>query len=269
MTNYPNLDKITVVILAKNEADGIANCLDALSDFPRVLVVDTGSTDATRDIVATYPVTLVRYPFTTFRDVRLHALSLITTEWVFFLDADEHPSPGLIAALDTLVVGTDVDGLAVPRRNIFVGQWMAHSGWYPDYQFRIARVNTIGFETQQVHERMTSTGYVDVAAETAGLYITHHTCKTLTSYISKLNHYTQLEAQDRANDPAFKTSVWAILSRSVGMFTQTLFHFKGRRDGKRGTILALINMVYSILLMIKIWEIREGAAAPPPAEPHH
>jgi (heptosyl)LPS beta-1,4-glucosyltransferase len=254
------LNQFTVVILTRNESDMIEDCLRSVAEFPHILIVDTGSTDDTLVKAALFPVTIFKYPFTTFRDVRLAGLAHVTTPWVFFLDADERPSPALILQLQTITEDPELGGISVPRRNIVVGGWVAHSGWYPDYQFRIAKVSTVSFESQSVHERMLTSGNVITIPPDGEAYLTHYTCRDLASYVAKINHYTSLEAADRASDPAFKTTGWAIVSRSFGMFTQTLFHFKGRKDGERGVIVATLNMVYSLVLMIKIWEIRKKSS---------
>ena len=73
--------------------------------------------------------------------------------------------------------------------------------------------------------------------------------------MSKINHQSTLEAQYYAGKDILKTTKMAIMSRSFGMFTQSLINQKGYKDGMHGFIVACIQFVNSMLMMLKIWEI--------------
>ena len=250
------LNQITIVILAKNEADMISECLASCARFTHRVVIDSGSTDATTAIAINAGAQVIAHPFTTFRDVRAFALTQVTTPWIFFVDADERPSPGLIEWISTTIPESEWDGIRIPRHNILLGEWVRFSGWSPDYQLRLCRVAVSQMGAQSVHESIEVAGPVLSLPANGESYLTHYTCQDLAVYLSKINHYTSIEAQDRQTDVAFKTTGMAIISRSFGMFTQTLFHHKGYKDGPRGVIVGVLNMVGSLMLMIKIWEIR-------------
>ncbi|NDC82242.1 glycosyltransferase family 2 protein [bacterium] len=252
----PQLSDISVVVIAKNEADQIGDCLVSCAAFPNRYVIDTGSTDSTPVLSEQMGATVIHRQFTNFRDIRAFALTQVMTEWVLFLDADERLSPAVARWLEN-DCPPDWTGLRIPRRNMLLGSWVKYSGWGDDAPLRLARVAMAHMAAQRVHESIEVDGIVGRLDSDHDVHIIHHTCRDLSSYMAKINHYTSIEAADRASDPAFKTSAIAILSRSIGMFTQTLFHFKGRKDGERGTILACLNLVYSVLLMIKIWELRQ------------
>lgn len=250
------LADITVVILTKNESAMIADCLTSCAAFSHKIVIDSGSTDTTVAIATQAGTRVISHPFTNFRDVRAFAITQVTTSWILFVDADERPSDGLIQWIKTTDTLTQWAGVRIPRRNILLGKWVQFSGWSPDYQLRLCQVSVARMGTQAVHESLQVDGPTLSLPAGGDAYLTHYTCTDLKTYIAKINHYTSIEAIDRHTDPSFKTSGMAIVSRSFGMFTQTLFHHKGIKDGSRGVIVGVLNMVYSLILMIKIWEIR-------------
>ncbi len=250
------LDQITVVILAKNESAMISECLASCKKFTHRLVIDSDSTDTTTTIATQAGAQVITHPFTTFRDTRAFAMTQVTTPWIFFVDADERPSSGLIDWIETALATSESDGIRIPRHNILLGEWVRFSGWSPDYQLRLCRVSVSKMGLQSVHESIEVNGPVLTLPPSGNAYLTHYTCHDLGLYISKINHYTSIEANDRKDDVAFKTTGMAIISRSFGMFTQTLFHHKGYKDGPRGMIVGVLNMLGSLMLMIKIWELR-------------
>ncbi|NDD67464.1 glycosyltransferase family 2 protein [bacterium] len=256
------LDMVTVVILTKNEALMIGDCLASCAAFKHRWVIDSGSTDATLAIASAAGAQLTTRSFTTFRDVRAYALSSVTTPWILFLDADERLSDALVDWIKTTIGTTTANGVRIPRHNFLLGEWVKYSGWSPDFQTRLCRVAAAKMGPQSVHESVEITGETIEIPPDGDAYIRHYTCTDLGTYISKINHYTSIEAVDRRDDPAFKTSGVAIISRSFGMFTQTLFHHKGYKDGARGVIVAVLNMIVSLMLMIKIWEARHHRDTP-------
>ena len=147
--------------------------------------------------------------------------------------------------------------LEIPRKNLVHNIWIQYSGWYPDFQTRLVKKETAVFEKKIVHEKMKTTGKTKTLAPHKDQDLIHYTYRNFTQYIDKVNHYTTLEAEYYKDSDEFKLTKLGIFSRSLGMFTQTLFHHKGYKDGMLGFIVAGINFIYSFVLMIKLWEKKQ------------
>lgn len=252
-----NTTSITCIILTKNEEQFIETCLKSCDIFDEILIIDSGSTDKTLEIAQKFTSNIHVHPFTNFLEQRQYGATLATSEWIFFLDADETLSPQLKDALLRGKIQSKYDAFSFPRKNYLLGHWIAHCGWYPDYQIRLVRKSTLYFTDRIIHEGMRSTGPLHTVPIEENAHIEHQTCTDFSKFITKLNHYTTLEAIQHKDNPAFKLTRWGIFTRSFGMFTQTLFHFKGIKDGLPGFIVACYNMIYSMVLMIKLWELRQ------------
>ncbi|MGE4170280.1 MAG: glycosyltransferase family 2 protein [Candidatus Margulisiibacteriota bacterium] len=262
------LPTLGILILTKNEAAHIGDCLASCKSLgetlTQVMVLDSQSTDTTLAIAEANGAQTAIHPFTNFRDQRQHGASLMTTDWILFLDADERLTPELGEALKTFIAQSQHSLLEIPRLNHVLGKPIYHCGWYPDYQARLVRRDTLRFADTIVHEKVESTGSKTQLPLTPNAHIVHYTFETMTSYFAKVNHYTTLEAEYFAGKNAFTLTRWGLFSRAFGMFTQTLFHFKGRKDGMHGFIIAMMNFVYSYLLMAKVWEKENRPKTSPP-----
>ena len=258
MMNEGRAGSIGVFILTKNEEIFIDECLKSCRIFSKIVVVDSCSTDRTKAICQSYSVDFYERPFTNFLEQRQFGVSKLDTDWIFYLDADEKITPELEQEILKFSEGNTGDLLEIPRKNFVLGHWIEHCGWYPDYQSRLIKADTLQFEENIVHERMQTTGKLAHLDWNPKAVILHQTCTGIGSYLEKMNHYTQLEADSYGANPPFKLTRWGVFSRSFGMFTQTLFHFKGIRDGFPGFIVACFNFITSMMVMIKCWEIQNS-----------
>jgi glycosyltransferase involved in cell wall biosynthesis len=132
--------KITATIITLNEAENIRAACDAVTFADEILVVDSESTDRTREIAGECGARVLINPWPGFSKQKQFAVEAATHDWVFSLDADERLSPELRAAIDELR-GLDKAQLAagyrVARRAFYLGRWIKGGGWYPDYQLRL------------------------------------------------------------------------------------------------------------------------------------
>lgn len=248
---------IEVLIIAKNEAKYIEASLRSALLVGPVCVVDTGSTDETVDIALRMGARVVHHDFVTFKVAREFALAQSTADFVMFLDADEVIPQALATRILQFVTTDEGELLLIPRKNLLLGEWVRHSMWYPDHQSRVVRRDLARFQSQWVHERLVDVGRVIWLPEHHDLDLIHRTCDDVGAYFGKIHHYTTLEAQQYLGSHPFKLTAMGIFTRSFGMFTQTLFHHKGLRDGKNGFIVAVFNFVYSLMMMTKLWALEE------------
>ena len=132
--------QITATLITLNEADNIRDACESVAWADEILVVDSQSTDDTRDIAVRAGARVIINPWPGFARQKQFAVDQATHDWIFSLDADERLSPELRAAIDQLRDQDDdglADGYRVARRAFYMDRWIRGGGWYPDYQLRL------------------------------------------------------------------------------------------------------------------------------------
>ena len=135
---------VTAIVLTYNEEKNLRDCLNSLASWVQdIFVVDSGSTDATREIARSHGARVVEHGFDDYGTQRNWALASlpIETPWVLNIDADERVSPELRAAIERVTANRDspVLGYLIARRTMFMGQWIKHGGHYPVWHLRLFR----------------------------------------------------------------------------------------------------------------------------------
>lgn len=131
--------KITATIITLNEAENISEAIEAVEWADEILVVDSESTDATRDLAQRHGARVIVNPWPGFSKQKQFAADSASNDWIVSLDADERVSPELKSSIEKLRQkdATQLaDGYRVARRAFYMGRWIRGGGWYPDYQLR-------------------------------------------------------------------------------------------------------------------------------------
>ena len=146
--------KLSVIIITKNEAGNIRACLESVKWADEIIVVDSGSIDATVEICREMGAQVHEHDWPGFGMQKNRALAYATEEWVLSLDADERVTPDLKAQLINAMKDGNADGYYLPRLSQFCGRFIRHSGWYPDYVLRLFKRTRGRFSDDMVHERV-------------------------------------------------------------------------------------------------------------------
>lgn len=285
---------VTVVILTFNEAENIAECLRSCTWSDDVHVVDSGSTDRTREIAAQMGAHVHVNPFQSFGQQRNWAIDNVEHkhDWVFHLDADERFTPDLVTEMRRVVATDPPDaGFYVPHKMIFMGRWLKHAeGGYPIYQMRFfhkARMRFHDYGHGQREEVTQPGGKVGVLSRP---YLHYNFSKGLEEWIDKHNRYSTLEAmqifraqQDAANPRQehegrrallldslfgnaverrrfFKGRVYPKLpGRWIWRFVWMYFIRLGMLDGRAGLEYCLLMSCYELFTALKVNELRRQA----------
>src|SRR5262245_45478880 len=125
--------RLSAIVITRNEAAKIADCLDSLAFCDERIVVDCGSEDETVSRALARGARVEHHVFEGFGAQKNFALSLASSEWVLSVDADERVSPALAAEITAAISEQSADGYEMPRSSSFLGRTMRHSGWSPDY----------------------------------------------------------------------------------------------------------------------------------------
>ena len=264
------MSEITVIIPARDEALHIARCVASARQLGRVIVIDSGSTDATREVAAACGAEVVEHAWEGHAAQKNWALDHLDlrTEWVLLLDADEYLLDETVAEVREAVTRAGVAGFELPRRYIFLGKELRHAWWYPDYQLRLFRREGARCEDVQVHEHM----IVDGPAEQLRAPIMHENLKGLSAFVARHNRYSDLEAAEIARPAsdrmrgsfmgswaerrrALKDRVWFRMPmRPVVRFIWMYFVKRGFLDGRRGLLFCYLIAMYDFLIDVKLLE---------------
>src|SRR5579864_7894177 len=154
------MPRLSAILITRNEAANIGDCLDALAFCDERIVVDCGSSDDTVAIARGKGARVETHEFRGFGPQKNFALSLATGAWVLSIDADERATPKLADAIKAALSDSGADGWELPRRSSFCGRELRHSGWSPDYVLRLFRRGKAKFDDALVHERVICDGPV-------------------------------------------------------------------------------------------------------------
>jgi hypothetical protein len=228
------------VVLTKNEEAHIADCLASLAWCDHIIVLDSLSTDQTTTIARQLGAQVILRPFLNFADQRNAALDLVTSEWVFFVDADERVSAELAGEVQAAILNGEMDGWWVPEKNYYFGRLLNYGGFYPDYHLRLARVGKLKYDPlQKVHEHPSFSGK-------AG-YLKHplvHLCyRNLAEMKSAKDQYSALLAEAHFEKGLKPT--YHLLAAPVLTFYQQLISLQGYKDGWPGFFIALVWAYYA------------------------
>lgn len=148
--------KLFGIILTRNEAAHIRDCIETLRFADQIIVFDSFSTDATVDLARAAGAEVIQRVFDHYpgqRNAALDAARERGADWALFVDADERVTPELAAEARAAITRPDVAGWRIPRYNYIFGRLTRGAGWYPDYQTRLLRVGAARYDpARQVHE---------------------------------------------------------------------------------------------------------------------
>jgi glycosyltransferase involved in cell wall biosynthesis len=190
----PPGQRVSAVVLARDEADFIRGCLGSVAwADERLVVLDTATTDRTAELAERAGARVVGSPWRSFQAQRNVALHLATCDWVLFVDGDERVPPSLaVEVRERLARVSDETGFWIPRRNVIAGIWVKSAGWWPDHQLRLLhRASARYDERGVVHEVAQVDGPTDRLIEP----LLHLNYETFDEFRMKQAAYAKLEAR--------------------------------------------------------------------------
>jgi glycosyltransferase involved in cell wall biosynthesis len=245
---------LSVCIITLNEEANIGRTLQSIKEIAdEIIVVDSGSTDATVSLAQSFGAKVFVESWKGFARQKNSSLEKATCDWILSLDADEEVSPELAASIRTLVASggaSQFAGYTMNRRNMYFGKWIKRSGYYPDPKLRLIRRGTAEFELRDVHEDMKMAGEL---GHLKGDMI-HHAYPTLESFIEHANRYSSLGADMVARERKVGFSVVNIVFRPLVRFIWAYFFRGGFLDGREGLLVLMNHAAYVSWKYAKAWE---------------
>ena len=244
------MNPISVIVITKNEAHNIDECLQSVEWCDDIVVVDAESSDETVQIAKKHTEKVFIKPWLGFAAAKQFALEETKYDWVLWLDADERVTQELAIEIQRLVANNPNEAaFVVARRAYFLNRWIKHSGWYPGRVPRLFHKQRAEFNDNAVHEGLKIHGAVGELKHD----LLHFTDPNLFHYFYKLNRYTSLASDDLVKQgKKFKTS--DIIIRPSWQFIKMYFIKRGFLDGVQGLLLALLSSAYVITKYAKLWE---------------
>ena len=247
------MPRLSDILITKNEASRLAATLEAVAFADEIIVLDSGSTDGTLELARKFTDKVqVTADWPGFGPQKNRALDLAGGDWVLSLDADERLTPELAAEIQAVIAAPKAEVYELPRSSSFCGRSMNHSGWWPDYVFRLFRRGAARFSDDLVHERLVFEG-------TAGRLtapLLHESFRTLDEVLSKINHYSSAGAEQ-----ALARGKQGGLGKAVGhglwAFLRTYFLRAGFLDGREGFLLAVTSAEAVYYRYVKLMYLRE------------
>ena len=258
------MNKISVYVIAYNEAEKLAATLQSVAWADEVLVIDSHSTDGTAAIAESFGATVVQVEFKGFGDLRNQAIAACAHPWIFSLDADERCTPAAQTEILALLQSEPTaDAYFVPRRNFFMGRWIRYSGWYPNYrQPQLFRKGAMVYDNKQVHEN-----FILLSAQ-APAYLRNAILqlpfKNISEVLHKANRYSSLGAERVTAKPV---GMGSALVHGLWAFVKHYVFKRGFLDGWPGFVIALGNFEGTFYRYVKAIEIRQGANWRMPGQP--
>lgn len=243
---------ISVIIITKDEEHNIQELLYTLEDFSEIVVVDAESSDRTRELAERHGAKVFIRKWTNYSDQKQYAISLTKNDWIFSIDADERVTSELKEEIRKIFNNKiEYNGFYIPRKNYFLGRWIRHSGWWPDYVLRLFNKNFAKYDSRLVHEK------IIISGKTMKLNspIEHYTYKTISQFIHKLDTYSYLASQEiLKNRPSRASLIINLLSRPLFTFIKMFILQRGYLDGRYGFYLACLYSFYTYLKYMRALE---------------
>lgn len=248
------MNTVTGLVLTYNGARLLDRCLASLSFCDTLLVVDSQSTDETRDIAARHGATVLVRPWEGPGPQFQFALEQIRTDWVVSLDQDEYLTDELREnIIRTVQADPGQSGYYVPRRSFYYDRFLRHSGWYPDYLLRLFRAGSMEVRVSGAHYSFHPQG---ATGRLAG-DIVHHPYRNLREHLDKINAYAQAAA-DEMRARGRRGGVGRAVGHGLFRFVKLYLIKAGFLDGRAGFINAVCGAFYAFQKYVRVSE-RDGA----------
>jgi glycosyltransferase involved in cell wall biosynthesis len=246
---------ISATIITRNEGSNLARAIRSLACADEIVVVDAESTDDTREIATRLGARVITHAWEGFATQKDFASAQATHDWILSLDADEElDEPAQAAVLKWKQSEPGAAGYRFARRAQYLGRWILHSGWYPDYKLRLYDRRRGSWQGTYVHESVVVRGPV----ETLPGEILHYTCNSLEEHREKIRFYTDLAAREMFE----RGERGGVLTRWLGAlwkFIDTYFLRLGVLDGVAGLWIAWMAACYVDQKYLKLQKMHDAA----------
>ncbi len=247
--------KISATIITLNEEEDIQAAIESLTFADEIIVVDSESTDRTVELARQFTPKVIRQKFLGYAAQKNFAAEQASSDWIFNLDADERITPELAEEIERLKANDNMTAVAfeMPRKVFYLGRWIKHSGWYPDYKIRLYNRRKAHWQGDYVHESVKPSGRVEKLTGN----LLHFTVRNASEHHLRIDRYTTLAAKE-AFEKGERVSYLSIACSPVITFIKTFILKLGFLDGFQGLAIAYFAAQYVFLKKLKLREKQTG-----------
>jgi glycosyltransferase involved in cell wall biosynthesis len=248
--------QISATIITFNEESNIKAACESVAWADEIVVVDSESTDRTREIAESCGARVIVNEWPGFGAQKQFAVNRATHDWIFSLDADERVSDQLRTSIETLKSHRQpkADAFVVARRTYYQGRWIRGGGWYPDYQLRLFDRTKGHWKLRHVHESVVMDSGARVTE--IGGDLLHYTSPNAAHHHKMIGErYAPLAAQQMFEDGR-RTSAFGVVSAGPAAFVRSWLLKGGFRDGFAGFTIASFAAHHAFLKHLMLWEMQ-------------
>lgn len=250
---------LSLVLITRNAASQLDACLASARDLvDDIVVLDSGSVDATVAIAERHGARVAEQAFVGFGPQKQAAVALARNDWVLCLDADERLTPELAASIRAALAAPAQAAYRFNRRNRFFGRYLRHGEAYPDVSLRLFDRRQARWSDDTVHEKVVVAG--GGIGQLAGDLL-HDSAEDLASYIAKQNRYTDMQAQ-ALFAAGKRAGMFKLVASPATRFLRFYFFKLGVLDGAAGFAHIAIGSFFAFVKYAKLMALWQAASAP-------
>lgn len=248
------MNNISAIVIAKNEENMIADCLDSVSFCDEIIVVDGGSEDRTAEVAKRMGAKVFNFKSDDFSEMRNFGLRKAKGEWILYVDADERVSKELREEVTHLITNDGriqkLNGYSLKRKNFYLGSSKKNEWPHIEKLERLFRKDRLRGWKGRLHE---SPIFVGQTGELDG-FLLHYTHRDLSSMLAKTIEWSKIEAQLRfkANHP--KITWWRFLRVLLTAFFDSYIMQRGWKAGVVGLIESIYQAFSMFITYARLWE---------------
>lgn len=250
------MPKISAVIITFNEEKNIARCLDSIQGVvDEIIVVDSFSTDKTREICQKYAVTFIEHKFIGHIEQKNYAIDQATHDHILSLDADEALSDTLLAQIEIVKKSFTRAGYYFNRLTYYTDKPIYRCGWYPDRKLRLFKKDCARWSGKNPHDIIR----MDEGSKVTFLKgdLLHYSYDSISDHIRQTNHFTTIAAKVAFREGA-RSSLFKMVTRPFLKFLKDYLLKRGFLDGRYGLIICYINALSAFLKYSKMYELQKN-----------
>jgi glycosyltransferase involved in cell wall biosynthesis len=233
------MEKLSVVIIAYNEARNIARCISGVQEIAdEVVVIDSNSTDNTVDISNSLGARVIQQPFLGYTEQKNFAVAQSAFDFVLSLDADEVPDAKLLQSIKEAKENPLADGYSMNRLTNYCGSWVKHCGWYPDRKLRLFFKDKGAWVGGALHEKYQLNNNQEPVLLKGDLL--HYSYYSIDDHIQQVDKYTAISSKELA-DRGYCPSALKLVSAAPVKFFRDYILKMGFLDGYTGFQIARIS----------------------------
>lgn len=260
--SQPTRATLSVILITFNESQHIRDCLASVAFADEIIVVDSGSSDDTREIAAQCGAQVhLTEDWPGFGPQKNRALKLATSDWILSLDADERITPELAQEIQATLAAPAKDAYVLPRLSYFCGQAIRHGGWWPDPVLRLFRRGSARFTDAKVHEKLITQARVGQLRN----HFIHYSYDSLETLLNKLNRYSS-DAAAMMHARGRRTSMAGAIGHGLWTFIRAYIIQRGFLDGRAGLMIAVAGSTGSFYRYCKLLMLQEKTQDSRPAD---